>query len=73
MSLDDIERLVTQSFDTDGAIVSVSQAAALARSFRLSAYDAVYLHLAQRERLSLATLDEGLKAAASQAGVALVR
>jgi len=39
----------------------------------LSAYDAVYLDLARRERLPLATLDEKLRAAAARAGVELLR
>jgi len=41
----------------------------LARAFRLSAYDAVYLETAQREQLALATLDQSLRAAAIRAGV----
>jgi len=44
----------------------------LARSHRLSVYDAAYLELAQREGLSLATLDDDLRRAAAEAGVALV-
>jgi predicted nucleic acid-binding protein len=44
----------------------------LARSQRLSVYDAAYLELAQRERVPLATLDEDLKRAATSEGVALL-
>jgi len=36
----------------------------LARRFQLSVYDAVYLDLAIRERVPLASLDEGLQTAA---------
>ncbi len=43
----------------------------LARSNNLSAYDAAYLELAMRRGLPLATLDEGLRAAARTVGVAL--
>jgi predicted nucleic acid-binding protein len=43
----------------------------LARSHRLSAYDASYLELALRRGLSLATLDGPLKDAANAVGVAL--
>ena len=44
----------------------------LARTHRLSVYDAAYLELAQREGLPLATLDEDLrKAAAGEAVVVL--
>ncbi len=44
----------------------------LARQYRLTVYDASYLELAQREALSLATLDKDLKAAATAAGAALL-
>lgn len=43
----------------------------LARAHNLSAYDAVYLALAMREGLPLATLDERLQAAATAVGVRL--
>ncbi len=44
----------------------------LARSHKLSVYDAAYLELARRERLPLATLDDDLRKAAGRAGVALI-
>jgi predicted nucleic acid-binding protein len=44
----------------------------LARTHRLSVYDAAYLELAQREGLPLATLDADLQKAAACEGVALV-
>ncbi len=43
----------------------------LARAQTLSTYDAAYLELAMRRRLSLATLDARLKAAAAAVGVSL--
>jgi predicted nucleic acid-binding protein len=43
----------------------------LARAHHLSAYDAAYLELAMRKGLSMATLDEKLRAAARSTGVAL--
>jgi predicted nucleic acid-binding protein len=43
----------------------------LARLHKLSVYDAAYLELALRRGLPLATLDDGLKAAAQAAGVPL--
>jgi predicted nucleic acid-binding protein len=46
---------------------------ATARAFQLSADDAVYLDLAGSQRLTLATLDDRLRAAATQAGVSLLR
>ena len=72
-ALTDIERLLGQAIETDPALVSVRQALTTARTFQLSAYDAVYLDLARRERSPLATLDEDLRAAAARAGVALIR
>ena len=44
----------------------------LARRHQLSFYDAVYLELAQRERLALATLDNELIKAAPLEGVRLI-
>ncbi len=44
----------------------------LARTHRLSVYDAAYLELAQREGLPLATLDADLRKAAAGEGVALL-
>ena len=44
----------------------------LARTHRLSVYDAAYLELAQREGLPLATLDADLRKAAPAEGVAIV-
>jgi predicted nucleic acid-binding protein len=45
---------------------------ALARSERLTTYDAAYLELAVRRGLSLATRDEALLGAAKRLGIALV-
>lgn len=69
----DIEQIVAQAVDTDSNVVSARQSLATARAFQLSAYDAVYLDLARRERLPLATLDERLRTAAAHAGVAFLR
>jgi predicted nucleic acid-binding protein len=44
----------------------------LARTHRLSVYDAAYLELAQREGLPLATLDADLRRAAAEEGLALL-
>ncbi len=44
----------------------------LARAPRLSLYDAIYLDLAMRERLPLATVDAALARAAEAVGIALV-
>lgn len=45
---------------------------ATGRRHDLSAHDAAYLHLAEREGLSLATRDDGLTRAARAAGVELL-
>jgi predicted nucleic acid-binding protein len=54
-------------------LVPARDALASPRAFQLTAYDAVYLELARREGLPLATLDKGLRAAAKKAGVALLK
>ncbi|MDE2667196.1 MAG: type II toxin-antitoxin system VapC family toxin [Acidobacteriota bacterium] len=46
---------------------------ALARTHRLSIYDAIYLELAKRTGLALATLDDRLRQAALNEGLALVK
>lgn len=69
----DLEQFVTQAVDTETSVVSVRQSLATARAFQLSAYDAVYLDLARSQRLTLATLDDRLRAAATKAGVSLLR
>ena len=45
----------------------------LARSYRLTVYDAAYLELAQREDAPLATLDDALTRAAKAEVVPLIR
>lgn len=49
------------------------QILSFARQQQLSVYDAAYLELALRESLPIATLDDSLRRAASNAGVALLR
>lgn len=68
-----IQGIAAQSIETDATIISASQALATARAFQLTAYDAVYLEIARRDALPLATLDKGLRAAAVKAGVALLK
>ncbi len=51
---------------------SWEETAALARSFKLTAYDAAYLELARRNGLHLATFDAELAKAARKAGVKVV-
>lgn len=57
------------ALDDDTASRAWQQSLHLARSHRLSVYDAAYLELALRRGLPLATLDDRLAAAATAAGV----
>jgi predicted nucleic acid-binding protein len=72
-ALDQIMITATSRLDTEMSFVPARGALGNARSFQLTAYDAVYLDLARREGLPLATLDKGLRAAAVKAGVALLK
>jgi len=64
-----IEATAARAIDTEMSLIPAGEALANARSFQLTAYDAVYLELARREGLPLATLDKGLRAAAAKAGI----
>jgi predicted nucleic acid-binding protein len=72
-SLNDIELLFGSALESSSVIIWIRQALAAARSFSLTAYDAIYLETARREHLPLATLDKALIRAATEAGVALFR
>lgn len=63
-------RLLPIRVDEETAARAWSDTPSLARSHLLSVYDAAYLELALRRGLSLATLDDRLKAAAKAEGVA---
>src|ERR1700687_2541801 len=66
-ALNQILATAASKLDTETNLVSARDALANARSFRLTAYDAVYLGLARREGLPLATLDKkSLRAAAAK-------
>ncbi len=71
-SLTDLEQLSVQ-IETDSGFVSARKALGTARSFQLSAYDAVYLDTARDHALPVATLDQSLRAAAVRAAVELFR
>ena len=66
----DLEKL---DMEIDGETMAIAWSATvrIADRYRLTAYDAAYLELAQRRRLPLATLDKALAAASQQAGVEL--
>lgn len=68
-----LDGIIARAIETEVSAVSVREALATASRFQLSAYDAVYLDLALRERLPLATLDHKLRLAAKKAGVELLQ
>jgi predicted nucleic acid-binding protein len=72
-SLDNFEKLLAVSIDTDSTLISAREALAAARPYGLSAYDGAYLYLARRHGWPLATLDEKLRLAARRAGVSLLQ
>lgn len=73
--LQTLETLVSSGsrISVDSSLKSVREAYAAARRYQLSAYDGFYLQLAIDTGLPLATLDKGLRAAATKAGVALLK
>jgi len=66
-----VEQLLIESVDTSAQVIPLRQVLTTARSFRLTAYDAIYLETARSEGIPLATLDKALRAAAPRAGVDL--
>jgi predicted nucleic acid-binding protein len=62
----DIER------DDDGASRAFSELLPLCRKHQLTSYDALYLDLAMRRRLPLATLDVSLRSAAAKLSLKLL-
>ncbi len=58
--------------DTEAPQRSFSHLLPLCRTYHLTSYDAMYLDLAVRRHLPLATLDEPLRKAAKKAGVKLL-
>jgi predicted nucleic acid-binding protein len=73
LALLQLERLCAQALEIEADVVPMRQALTTARTYRLSAYDAVYLDLALRTGLPLATLDLALRKAAGKAGLELLR
>lgn len=71
-ALVEIENLVSLFIRAEASSSTIRQAFTTARLFGLSAYDATYLHLARRESLPLATLDDQLRAAARKTRVDIV-
>jgi predicted nucleic acid-binding protein len=55
------------------ALTVIRNGTAAAMHYGLTAYDAAYVDLASRERLTLATLDRAMRKAAEQSGSAIFR
>lgn len=63
---------LTLEVDTDSTSRAFDHLLPLCRTHQLTSYDAVYLDLATRRSLPLATLDEPLRKAAKKLGVKLM-
>jgi len=72
-AMHNLEIMLAQVIENRQEPVSMRRVLALAREFRLTAYDAAYLDTARGLQLPLATLDNRLADAATDAGVHLVR
>ncbi len=72
-SIAEMEGLKLAGIEVEAGPPPIGDVLTMARTFQLTAYDAVYLELARRAGLPLATLDNRLRAAASKAGVELLR
>jgi len=59
--------------ETSAALTLIRDGTAAALRYGLTAYDAAYVDLAARERLTLATLDTAMRKAAEQSGVTIFR
>jgi predicted nucleic acid-binding protein len=68
-----VEQLLGRAIESESDLVPLRQTHATARTFALSAYGAVYLHVAKLSGLGLATLDQALRIAATRAGVEILR
>jgi predicted nucleic acid-binding protein len=70
--LQNLDVVIAQAIDSSRDSASMRGLLSIAREFRLTAYDAVYLQTALQQELPLATLDRQLLTAASKAGVEIV-
>jgi len=59
--------------ESASALTVVRDGTAAAMRYGLTAYDAAYLDLAAREKLTLATLDTAMRKAAEQSGITIFR
>src|SRR5208283_3178896 len=68
-----LSRLSIDVEETSAALTVIRDGTAAAMRYGLTAYDAAYVDLASRERLTLATLDTAMRKAAEQSGVTIFR
>jgi predicted nucleic acid-binding protein len=68
-----IEPMLAREIETDADPVSIRHIFSTAGAYQLSGYHSVYLDIARRDGLPLATLDLRLRAAAKKAGVELLQ
>lgn len=68
-----LSRLSIDVEETASALTVIRDGTAAAMRYGLTAYDAAYLDLAWREKLTLATLDTAMRKAAEQSGVTIFR
>src|ERR1700733_7600130 len=66
-----LSHLMIDVEEASDAVTSIRDGTAAAMRYGLTAYDAAYVDLASRERLTLATLDKDMRKAAEQSGVVI--
>jgi predicted nucleic acid-binding protein len=71
-ALRSLDVVIANGIETCAQPTAIRGILALARKFRLTTYDAVYLDTALHQGLPIATLDRQLGIAASEAGVEIV-
>lgn len=69
----EVESLLATCIETQTELRPLRETVSTAIARRLSAYDALYLDVAQNLALPLATLDRDLRTAATKAGVLIVQ
>lgn len=65
----DLLKVMRVTVDEEGGFHALDRILPLARAHRLTIYDAIYLELAERSGLALATLDRALAVAARSVGI----
>ncbi len=68
-----LSRLRIEVEEPSAALTVIRDGTAPAMRYGLTAYDAAYVDLASRERLTLATLDTAMRKAAEQSGITIFR